>query len=149
MKLFVRMHEDVMPNYENVKIIPGYYSITGESIDAICETAQATEILAPNVLDYIHGSELLGALQHMASKLRHGRRMIVGGNDLREISRQLFVEEMSLADANVILYGKEFSQSRHGVFSLFEVCKLLQETGLVLDKKRINGTYFVVEAYRA
>lgn len=119
------------------------------NLDGVCEDAECTEIVA-EVLDYVHAYKLLEVLKHWVSKLRHGGKIILGGTDILEVARLVVNGTMPISEANKAFYGEADlgCYIKSGVFNCGEMCTLLKELGLVVDKKRVNGTKFVVEAHR-
>lgn len=120
------------------------------NLDQQCDDAECTEILADDILDYIHGSQLVNTLKNWVSKLRHGGRLIVGGTDLIETAKNIVTGDLSLVDANRTLYGDSSMMFRNKVaqYTIKEVKDMLKECGLTIIKKRTQGIKFIVEAER-
>lgn len=128
----------------------GKHSIDFRNLDSICDVSECEEIRAPHILGHIHGSELMGTLNNWISKLRHGGKIIVGGYDIFECSKAVILGQMSVSDANKMFYNTKDSpwNVNFGMYECNEIVGILQEFGLKVDKKRVNGSFFVVEAHR-
>ncbi len=128
----------------------GKTAIDFRNLDSVCDTSECTEINAPDILNFIHGSDLMNTLQNWVMKLRHGGKIIIGGSDLFECCKSVVLGQISVSDANLVFYNKRDSawSTHFGMYECNEIVGLLSELGLKIDKKRINGNCFVVEAHR-
>jgi len=115
-----------------------------KSLDAVCDDSSCTEIRGTNALNFVHGSVLGDVLKHWINKLRHGGILIVGGFDIFEISKAVFLSHLAVVDANQILYKDGVC----GIYTPNEIVGILHELGLKINKRRVNGNEFVVEACR-
>jgi len=145
MKVNITQFPTTLEGYVNVNTTE--HSIT--NLNGVCQDAECTEIIA-QVLDYVHAHKLVPTLKGWVSKLRHGGVLVIGGTDILEVSRGVVNGTINIADANRAFFGAVDMGSyiKSSAFNCAEICTILKEIGLVVDKKRINGNEFVVEAHR-
>lgn len=152
MKLHIGVNLIPLNGYTNIDPIPGEGKVVGDfhSLDAFCQDSECLEILAPDLLDYVHGSDILNVVDNYVKKLRHGGRIIIGGTDFVEVAKKVATGEMHVHEANVAIFGKSKLawESKQGCYSVADLVGLLTEKGLLLEVKRVNGTSFIVSAYR-
>jgi hypothetical protein len=121
-----------------------------KQLDSIVEDAEATEIIAADVVDYLSMEEINKALDHWISKMRHGARLVIGGCDSYDAAKALVQFEIDLETFNLLVHG---TQDQPHLFkkmclTLSGLCDYLEEKGLKIIKKRRNGLNYVVEAQR-
>lgn len=140
---------DPFPSLEQGKqydVVPGDI----KNLDNFVEPAQATEILAIDVLDYINHSEMVAVLNHYTSKLRHRGKIVIGGTDAMETAKQYLTGKLDTVDFNNTMFGSSQNawSQKSGVITLTELWQLLQDLGLKVTKKNIDGNKMFVEAFR-
>lgn len=152
MKLFIGVDVAPLNGYTTVDPVGSENTISVDfrSLDSVCEPAECTEIRAPNILNFIHGSELYSVLANWVSKLRHGGKLIVGGSELLECCKSVMLGQINVAEANKLFYNEKRTpwHVNFGMYECNEIVGLLTDFGLRIEKKRINGNTFVIEAYR-
>ena len=121
----------------------GYITHTALDISQICEDAEATEILAPGVLDYIKFEEAIPYLEMVVKKMRHGSKLVIGGTEVTELCKALVVRNIDEETFNQKLYNH-----KRGIHSLFTIANLLQDMGLIINRKKLEGFTYLVEAER-
>lgn len=114
------------------------------------EQSECTEILAPNILDYIHVSQLVPFITLLVSKLRHGGKIILGGTDLHTICRSYMIGELKPEELINILYGEEFGawKNKVGCYPLGEISNILKELDIQIIRKQLENQYMFVEGVR-
>lgn len=131
---------------------PGDGKIYGHvtCLDGHVEDAQASEILASDVLDFLPPKAVNDAVTHWIKKLRHGGTITIGGLDLREVARRLSSHQISIDEANLLVYGEQSSpwQCRKAAVSLPLMADQLQRTGLVVTGKSYREVFYSVTARR-
>jgi hypothetical protein len=151
MKLYLGL--DIQPVSGHTTIDPlggeGKTALDFRSLDSVVDAGEC-EVINAKVLDHIHGSELYSTIQHWVSKLAHGGSIVLGGRDLLEVSKTVINGGSSNSDCNKMFYGVNNSAAgiSKGMYEANEIAGILMELGLKLDKKRINGIDFIVEAHR-
>ena len=102
---------------------------------ACCEDAEATEILAPDYLDFVPRDATGDTLDLFRRKLRMGGRLVVGGLDLREVGRRLAQIALARDYGRPVVYqGPEYAGLRSDGDALrvrFEQADGLQADGEV------------------
>ena len=143
--------------YLNIDPITGSDDQEGDAVkcdvrnlDGLVMDSQCHEIIAENVLDYLTVTDATAALSNWTKKLRHKGRIIVGGTDAYEASKQFSQGVISLSQYNYIVHGSmgspwEVKLSHNTVSSLESSLKFL---GIKILKKRINGLNMVIEGER-
>ena len=150
MKLYLGV--DIQPVSGHTTIDPlggeGKVALDFRNLDNVVDAGEC-EVINAKVLDHIHGSELFAVIKHWASKLAHGGSIVLGGRDILEVSKKV-VAGSTNSDSNKMFYGVNNSATgiSKGMYEANEIAGILVELGLKLDKKRINGIDFIVEAHR-
>jgi hypothetical protein len=151
MKLYLGL--DIQPVSGHTTIDPlggeGKVALDFRNLDNVADNGEC-EVINAKVLDHIHGSELYAVISHWVSKLAHGGSIMLGGRDLFEVSKRVITGESSNSDCNKMFYGVNNSATgiSKGMYEANEIAGILVELGLEIDKKRINGIDFIVEAHR-
>lgn len=129
--------------------ISGYTNICASSggnisclDDKVCD-AEAEEILATDVINFIPVEEVERIIDAWLIKLRHGGKIVIGGIDAYEVCRSVAQASSSIADFNNIVHSGRVSQ-----ISISHLIDILSKRGLRILKKRISGFNMVVEAQR-
>jgi len=118
-----------------------------ENLDDMVEDAEATEILALDIIDFLPPESIEAAIGHWVSKLRHGGKIAIGGKDLWQISKALYQKILDLEEANEVIHGTQ-EKPRISNFTIDKLINTLESRGLQILKKRINKFDMVVEAQR-
>jgi hypothetical protein len=148
-------HGDLMSGYVHVNPFDtapadGVCSCPLDNLE-IVDDAEATEILAMDVIDYLPIPEVNNTIRHWVSKLAHGGRIIIGGTDLYEVCKAFANYSVSITEANYLLHGEQTQPhltKKVNFTSLGLSEYLTKELGLKLIKCRHNGFDMVVEAER-
>lgn len=152
MKIFISVGSAHMNGYLNIDPIGGdnKTSMDFRNLDPVCDTAECTEICAPDILDYIHISEIMNVLTNWISKLRHGGTIIVGGTDFYEAASGLVSGQLDTVEFNKIVYGVHPLHPiiKSGMFTRHDIESILREHGLKIIHKRVESRKFIVEAKR-
>lgn len=133
---------EVINGYETL-----YYSpedFTGISLRDNREVfdGQCEEIYAPLYLDQVQADNLSFFLLLLCAKLEHGGKLIVGGTEIIELTKNIFNYSLNHIQINDLIYSKS------GLHSLNLVTDILLENNMQILKKQINGLNFLVEAVR-
>lgn len=152
MKIFITIGSQPLNGYINIDPSggDGKKSMDFRSLDDISEPAQCTEICAPEILDYIHHSEIMPVLQNWVSKLRHGGTIIVGGTDCYEVAKGIVSCQLDTVVFNKALFGlsPQFPFIKLGMYTRHDIESILRNFGLKIIHKRINNRTYTVEAKR-
>lgn len=162
MKLNLLMaSDDILAGYTNIDPYPqiqnNQQTFSAEktmgnidNLDYICEDAQAQEILATDVLDYINISNKIQTIDNWVKKLAHGASLSVGGMDLAEIVRNIRINSITFDEAQLLLYGHPAFPfgARRGVLTLEKAQELLSQRGLRIVKSQIDSFRYLVTGVR-
>lgn len=152
MKIFIAIGNTHMSGYLNIDPLGGENKTSTDfrNLDAVCDTAECTEICAPEILDYIHISEVMDVIKNWVSKLRHGGTIIIGGFDGYEIASGLVSGQLNTIEFNNIMYGTRPIHPivKCGMFTRHDIESILRELGLKIIHKRVESRKFIVEAQR-
>jgi hypothetical protein len=118
-----------------------------ENLHDIVEDAEATEILALDIIDFLPLNSVEPAISHWISKLRHGGKIAIGGKDLWQISKASYQKILGLAEANEVIHGTQ-ERPRISHLTIDILIEILEKQGLQIIKKRINKFDMTVEAQR-
>ena len=137
----------------------GYLNIDGlkgmelRNLDEYVDDAECLEILAENILDYIPREDIEFALNNWAGKIRHQGILVIGGTEVKEVSKLFANGALSIEQWNVSVHGSQSEGSQWDVklnqFTLEKACGELESRDLVVTKKRVNGLEFIVEGERS
>lgn len=142
----------ILPGYVNISPVETPDGILGSvtSLDTYIEDAEATEILARDVLDFMSPHDIDDIIEHWVRKLRHGGSLTIGGVDLPSVSQAIARGEMSIDDGNRLLYGSQDVpwNYRKATTSLLLIVEKLSGAGLKIMSKRYIGNYYSVTGVR-
>ena len=120
------------------------------NLDSVADDAECSEILAEEVIDFVHREEVYPLLDHWIGKLRHGGKIFVSFYDTRQIVKAYYRGKID---------DDEFNQIVHGTFSapwdirlshttLEEISMFFQARGLTVTKKTLDGLKATIGATR-
>lgn len=120
------------------------------NLDDLVDDAEADEIIALDVIDYVPAPALERVLTNWISKVRHGGTIAIGGVDIMAVARGLVRQEISLTQANVLLYGQQSApwEYRKATIDMQTVISTLQKFDFKIIQKRIVNYTYVVKAER-
>jgi hypothetical protein len=116
------------------------------NLDEYVDDAEATDIIALNVIDFMPSSETNEIIAGWIKKLRHGGTITIGGVDIRDVSKAIIYQQLSLTDANFLLYGAQRApwEYKKATLTLQHLINALQGQGMEIIKKHSeNFTYHV------
>ena len=108
-----------------------------ENLHDIVEDAEATEILALDIIDFLPLNSVEPAISHWVSKLRHGGKIAIGS----------YQKILGLAEANEVIHGTQ-ERPRISHLTIDTLIEILEKQGLQVIKKRVNKFDMTVEAQR-
>jgi hypothetical protein len=119
-------------------------------LDPVVEDAEASEILASDVADFVPASAFDDMLAHWARKLARGGTLTVRGLDLADVCRMVASRQLDLPRANLLIYGDQSvpSACRKSATSLPLMCGVLRSVGLTIAAKAFAGPFYTVTARR-
>jgi hypothetical protein len=99
--------------------------------------------------DTIPAQSLTPLLELYISKLRHGGVMTVLGTDIYQVSLAIVNRSIDVLVANKLIFGgPDISNLHSSLVSINDIVIILEEAGLKITKKALNGVSYVVEAKR-
>ena len=152
MKVHLSINNDPINNYVNITSAGGEGRVACDfrNMDHICQAACAEEFYAPDMLDYVHGSQIIHVLKYWVSRLRKGGKIIVGGTDLFEFCKGVVSGQLNCVEANKVIFN-DLNISpflKQGLFVWSDIELMLTELGLKVIHKRISNRKFTIEAHR-
>ncbi len=117
-----------------------------KNLDTVCDSGECTEILGPQILDYIPKEEHLDFLNHLASKLRHGGKLAVGGTDIISLSLNTFNKNITTKDVNELIYGTKDEPPKVALTCLEDIRNMLMN--ILKITKQCPGLNFLIEGTR-
>lgn len=155
MKLNLILHEsDCRSGYTNcgpiARLGRGAVHSSFSHLDPLCEDAEATELIALDVIDFVSPGEINEMVAHWVRKLRHGGTLTVGGLDLAEVARRLVSGRLDHDAANLLIYGSQDVPAlcRKACMPLRVACEVLEAYGLKVLTKTYNECFYVVTSRR-
>jgi|TARA_R110002020_G_scaffold248502_1_gene462526 hypothetical protein len=121
-----------------------------KNLDNFVDDAEAQEIIALDVIDYIPLTEINKVIGHWVSKLGHGGSLIIGGTDLFEVSKAFSQYRLDITEANKLIHGEQYKPYliKRVNFTALGLADYLESLGLKLQKKRVNNYRITIEAIR-
>lgn len=118
-----------------------------DKIDDICADAEATQIIAENVIDYYSFNEAKTLIAYWKKKLRLNGTMVLCGVDAISTAQMYFLRAMPLEEFNKKIYG-EGQNLKKCMYTILEIKDLLSNLGLKILKMELNSGIYVVEGQR-
>ena len=121
-----------------------------KNLDSFVDDAEAKEIIALDVIDYIPLTDINKVIEHWVSKLRHGGSLIIGGTDLFEVSKAFAQYRLDITKTNKLIHGEQHKPYliKRTNFSMLGLVDFLSALGLKIQKKRVNNFHMTIEATR-
>ncbi len=128
--------------------ISGYVNIdasTGGDIVELKEidNAEAKEIIASDVINFVAIESLELLVQGWIKKLRHGGKIVIGGIEINEVCKAFIHKAISCQELNQFIHNGRMSH-----VPINELEKILINQGLIIEKKRIDNFNMIIEARR-
>ena len=120
------------------------------NLDMFVDDAESDVIIAYDVINFITKPRVIGAIDHWIKKLRHGGRILIGGVDIYELSRDIFTQNTDIKTINSIIFGDEAQpwDIRKNCFYTESLVNHFVDNGLEILKTRIDKYNMIVEAIR-
>lgn len=120
-------------------------------LDAVVDSAEAMEIVADNVLEFIPIAELMPFLEHVIGKLRHKGTLIITGVDAYTVAKDYVSYKLSIEEFNFLLHGNQCNErdvkmttlTLHGMVSF-----LSKQCGLKIIGQQLEEYNYVIEVQR-
>lgn len=127
--------------------ISGYIS-TGYTlnIDEYCANGEADEIICN--IDFLPAEKFIGFLHHLKDKVSIKGKLIINGTDLIEVCHSILREKIPQDQANMFIYGESSKPPKKMMISLNTLVDNIENLGMKVLKKRIDGLIMCVEAVR-
>ena len=121
-----------------------------KNLNDFVDDAEAEEIIALDVIDYMPLRDINTVIEHWVSKLRHGGSLIIGGVDLLEVSKAFVQYRLDITQMNQLVHGEQSKPYlvKRVNFTATGLVDYLTELGLKLQKKRVNNFHMTIEAIR-
>ena len=117
------------------------------NLDSTVCDAEAVEILALDIIDYIPINETNKTLDHWISKLRMGGRLIIGGVDAFSVAKAFSSYQIDIHEYNELVHGTNkqrlVSLTMGGLVDYFE-----KKHELKVIKKRYDRFSYLIEVER-
>ncbi len=157
MKLFLTLaNNEVLNSYINVDPIaaqqnPNKVAADPSDLSSLIDNGEAEEILAPDVLDYYILADKIKVLEHWLGKLGHEGTITIGGLDIHEAGRLMYLRELNVQQTNELLYGVQNTQgiARRSLLTLQDVTDVFSaKPDYTVLSKQFNGMFYLVTAQR-
>jgi hypothetical protein len=112
----------------------------------VAENNECIEILAPNMLNYLHHTELRPFIEAWAKKIRKGGKFVLGGVDGYDIAKRYARQEITTDQYNQLIYGPEKTAWGYylGNSTVAEITSILESIGFrVLSRNSESGSFIV------
>ena len=118
----------------------GYEQVDLSEIGSLDDAAYE-EIFVDSCLDFIQQRD--DFIKELVKKIRYAGQIIISGSDIYEISRAMMSKNLSLEEANSIMYD-----GRYSISNVSDMVTKLQQLGLTIRHKRVNNFKYTIIAER-
>jgi len=122
-----------------------------DELDTVVEDAEATEIIANNVLEFIPLPKLVDFLQHLIRKLRHGGTLLITGVDAYAVAKDYVAYKLSIEDFNILIHGHQGDEhnTKLATLSLHGMVYFLKdEFALTILRQALDDYNYIIEVQR-
>ncbi len=120
-------------------------------LSSLIDSGEAQEILAPDVLDYYPLADKITVVENWFGKLGHEGMITVGGLDLNELGRLIYLRELGVQQVNELIYGVQQGPAltRRALLTMQDVLDLFSaKQDYKITQKRFNGAFYLISAQR-
>lgn len=147
MKLYITNSTDELSSHFT------YSPIRGNDIrkldDELIGDSECTEILAPNIIDYIPLNCLYQTIENYIKKLRKKGEIILGGTDVYMLGRDIVAKTKHPSEINQAIFGGPNSwELKCGLVGITDLVGLLEGFGLNITHKSLNKLNYLVKAVK-
>src|SRR5690606_36574162 len=109
------------------------------NLDSVADDGEAKEILALDILDYFPSAKADEVIRNWTRKLAHGGTLTISVVDVREVSRAIVNNAISMDDVNELLHGaqREGWQYKKASFTLAQLNEAFLEAGFKILARRV------------
>jgi hypothetical protein len=120
------------------------------NLDEFVDDAEASEIVAFDILDYFTAKDVNIVLGNWVAKLAKGGKLTIAVVDLREVARGILDGKLNLDDANELLHGKQEKQwqFKKCSFTLSQLVEVFVKLGYKILSKRVQNYRLVIMTQR-
>ena len=126
-------------------LIEGYERVEISNGDVVLENYSDYEcslILAPDCLDHFSFNGMQSFILKARQKMRMGSKLVIGGTDIRLLSRMIVDGSISVEEANEMLFSKGCCAD------LTTVTNIVNHIGLNIITAKLSGIHYEIEATR-
>ena len=134
----IKQGETAIEGYKKIELLPGFMLL---GLDEVSDN-EADVIFANDILDALPASVIQQTISQLATKLRLGGTLTVGGTELRTFTKNVTNQMISEDQAIEIIRN---SQSMVNVNKLSD---LMRSMGLEIETTTINGMHCEVKCVR-
>lgn len=115
---------------------------------AMIDDNECEELIALDVLDFVNPRDRDNILNHWISKLAHEGSLTIGGREIYDVAKIIFMRAADLNQSNQLLYSSDGSLYRLGLSSVDYVRNTLEGKNLVIDMVKIENCQYIIKAVR-
>lgn len=120
---------------------------TWANFDKLVQDAEATEIIADDIIEYIPAEQAITVISYWMRKLRHGGKLILTGIDAYLVAKAFAEHMINVDEFNGLIHGNPTNKCIN--LTTFGLVHFLTENFKAkILTKRIDGYSFVIEAQR-
>ena len=137
MKLhIVKPGQESIENYARVEASPNALDISMVSDN------ECTSIMANDILDLFSIDNVPKVLEHLATKMRMGGDLVVGGTDVRLFCKHITNDQVDELSAAQLIGNCE------SMTTLDQISNILQSLGLNVVSSQVSGMHYEIKAAR-
>jgi hypothetical protein len=139
--------EEAMSGYTNICL---GYNHWKEEVDVRVSDAEAKELIANNILEYVKLSDVLNTLEYLISKIRHGGRLIISGTDIDSVAQDYCQHKLTIEELNILIHGdqRDISNVKLVTLSMNDLISFLTKSGFNILRKTYHEYIYIIEAQR-
>ena len=107
---------------------------------------EVTELVAHSILGFFPMNAADAVLQNWLSKLAHDGIIVLSEVDIREVSRAILADKISLEDVNYLVHGQGYP--RLSSYTVSQLVAVLESKGMEILNAHVNDFYFHITARR-
>lgn len=158
------MKLNLMKNFDENELLTGYVNVcpnappnhkecnSGDyvTLDSYCDDAEASEILALDVIDFLNPQVTHVVLDNWVKKLGHSGKLIIGGVETYSVCKAASLRAIDIGNLNFILRSNIDNPfgARKFTYNIEDVVNLMKSKGLVIRKQSIADLKYVVVGER-
>lgn len=120
------------------------------NLNDVIDDAECEEFVANDILDYYPASQLGTVLDHWTKKIKRGGTIAISFLDIRELSRDILTDRISIENINILIHGTQKSDWDYlkSTTSIKQIQSYFNARQFKVVKQRIENYKWMIIAQR-